>query len=167
MAPLAIFLHGSIGVGKSTLGVALAEALGGRFTDGDSFLRRNVRWFQSSRAVAQGMAAAAIAGPHPAVLAYPLRCTDMLFLRGTLARAEVRALFVNLHAPLDMLMDVRRGRVFDGWERARTAEMIAQGYNDRPWADLRLDTSRPAEESLARLHAKVTPLLRQIRCQAV
>lgn len=159
MQRAAIFLHGSIGVGKSTLGAALAEALGGTFTDGDVFLERSRRWFESSRAVAHGMAAAATAGPYPAVLAYPLRCTDMIFQRRTCERAGVRALFINLHAPLHTLMDPGRGRAFDGWERARTAEMIAQGYNDRPWADARVDTSGPLEASLATLVETVRGLL--------
>lgn len=155
MRPAAIFLHGSIGVGKSTLGAALAARLGGRFTDGDSFLQRNRRWFQSSGAVAQGLAAAAMAGPHPAVLAYPLRCTDHLFHRRTLERAGVPALFVNLHAPVHVLLAPERGRVFDDWEKARTAEMIAQGYNDRPWADARLDSSGPFAANLDRLERLV------------
>lgn len=158
MSRAAIYLHGSIGVGKSTLGEALAKALGGAFTDGDTFLRRNLRWFESSRAVALGMAAAAIAGPHPAVLAYPLRCTDMIYHRGMCRRAGVRALFVNLHAPLAVLMDPGRGRALDGWERARTAEMIAQGYNDRSWADARVDTSGPLEATLAELVETVLAL---------
>lgn len=155
MRQTAIFLHGTIGAGKTTLGRGLATALGGVFTDGDLFQRPGVPWYASSLTVARGMAGAALEPPGPAVLAYPLRCVDHLYLKGACRAARVRPLFVNLHAPLDVLLDPARGRSFSDWERVRTAEMIAQGYADRPWADLRLDTSGPAEDSLARLVAMV------------
>ena len=152
--PLAIFLHGSIGVGKTTLGHALAERLGGSYIDGDQFQRRDRPWFASSLTVARGMAVAAIAAatPHaPVVLGYPLRCTDQRYLRGTLARAGVRAAFINLCPPLDAILAPARGRAFSQWERGRTAEMVKQGYNDRPWSDARVDTSGPLEASLGLL----------------
>ena len=161
MRQAAIFLHGTIGAGKTTLGRGLAAALDGVFTDGDLFQRPGVPWYASSLTVARGMAGAALEPPGPAVLAYPLRCVDHLYLRGACREARVRAVFVNLHAPLDVLLDPARGRVFSDWERARTAEMIAQGYADRGWANLRLDTSGPAEESLGALVAAVDALLRR------
>ena len=36
--------------------------------------------------------------------------------------------------------------------------MIAQGYNDRPWSDARVDTSGPREESVRRLAEAVARL---------
>ena len=35
--PLAVFLHGSIGVGKTTLGMALAERCRAVYVDGDQY----------------------------------------------------------------------------------------------------------------------------------
>ena len=166
MAQTAIFLHGTIGAGKTTLGAALAEALGGVFTDGDQFQRPGVPWYASSLTVARGMAGAALEPPGslhqgPAVLAYPLRCVDHLYLKGACRAGRVQALFVNLYAPLEALLDPTRGRAFSDWERARTAQMIAQGYADRPWTDARLDTSGPVKESLARLVEIVNGRLRR------
>ena len=164
MQQTAIFLHGTIGAGKTTLGRELAADLGGVFTDGDLFQRTGVPWYASSLTVARGMAGAALEPPDPlrsgpAVLAYPLRCVDHLYLKGACRAARVRALFVNLHAPLQALLDPTRGRVFSAWEQARTAEMVAQGYADRPWADARVDTSGPKDASLMTLIGTVRALL--------
>ena len=149
--PLAIFLHGSIGVGKTTLGTALAAQLGGAYVDRDRYQHRDRPWFASSLRVARGTADAAIEHAKlgiPVVLGYPLRCIDHLYLKGRLARAGVRALFVNLCPPLHVIFGPGRGRAFTDWERGRTAEMIAQGYNSRPWSDERVDTSGSKEESV-------------------
>lgn len=148
---LAIFLHGSIGVGKTTLGTALAAELGGAYVDGDQYQRRDRPWFASSLNVARGMAEAAIehAAPGtPVVLGYPLRCTDHLYLKSRLAREGVRALFVNLCPSLNAILAPERGRAFTDWERERTAEMIRQEYNARSWSDARVDTSGSKEDSL-------------------
>lgn len=159
--PLAVFLHGSIGVGKTTLGTALAARLGGAYVDGDQYQRRDRPWFASSLSVAHGMAEAAIGQAKPGapvVLGYPLRCIDHLYLKKRLARAGVRALFVNLCPPLDAILGPGRGRSFTDWERGRTAEMIVQGYNGRPWSDARVDTSGPKEVSVRLIAAAVRKL---------
>ncbi len=159
--PLAIFLHGSIGVGKTTLGTALAARLGGAYVDGDRYQRRDRPWFASSLSVARGMAEAAIAAAQPeapVVLGYPLRRVDHMYLKERLVGAGVRALFINLCPPLEAIFGPGRGRRFSDWERGRTAEMIAQGYNDRPWSDARVDTSGPREESVRRLAEAVARL---------
>ena len=152
--PLAIFLHGSIGVGKTTLGAAFAVRVGGVYVDGDQFQRPDRPWFASSLRVACRLveAAAREATPTaPVVLGYPLRCIDHLYLKKRLARAGVRALFVNLCPPLEAIFALERGRVFTAWERRRTAEMIEEGYNDRPWSDARVDTSGSLEDSVQQL----------------
>lgn len=159
--PLAVFLHGSIGVGKSTLGAALAVRLGGAYVDGDQFQLPDRPWFASSRRVAQSMADAAVrlAGPGaPVVLGYPLRCLDHLYLKRSLERACIRPVFVNLCPPLDAILGPDRGRVFSKWERGRTAEMIAQGYNDRPWSDLRINTSGPLDANVSALEDAIAGL---------
>ena len=149
--PLAVFLHGSIGVGKTTLGTALAAHLGGAYVDGDDFQKEGQPWFASSRTVAKALADAAIRETtlRPVVvLGYPLRCTDYLYLRTRLGRAGLRTLFVNLVPPLSGILAESRGRVLSTWERQRTAAMIEQGYNSRSWSDARVDTSGTREDSL-------------------
>ena len=162
--PLAVFLHGSIGVGKSTFGTSLAAHLGGVYVDGDQYQQRERPWFASSLTVARALADAAIqksSSVSPVVLGYPLRCTDHVYLRTRLARAGVRSFFVNLAPPLAAILAHDRGRELSAWERQRTAQMIEQGYNGRPWTDARVDTSGSPEESL---HMLVTLVL-GVRCR--
>lgn len=157
--PLAIVLHGSIGVGKTTLGIALARHLGGFYIDGDQFQRAERPWFASSREVAGELVKAAVTATHtgaPAVLGYPLRCTDHIHLKHRLATAGVRTFFVNLQAPLQIIVDPARGRSFTEWERQRTAEMIKQGYNSRPWSDAWIDTSGSQDMSMRKIVEALT-----------
>jgi hypothetical protein len=160
--PLAVFLHGSIGVGKTTLGTALAARLGGAYVDGDDFQKAGQPWFASSRTVARALADAAIertAMLPLVVLGYPLRCIDYLYLRTRLGRAGLEPMFINLVPPLGRIVAEGRGRVFSTWERQRTSEMIEQGYNSRSWSDAQVDTSGTREESLRML----TDLVRSAR----
>ena len=148
-------------MGKTTLGTALAARLGGAYVDGDRYQHRDRPWFASSLRVARGMAEAAIGHAEPGVpvvLGYPLRCIDHLYVKGRLARAGVRAMFVHLTPPLDAIFGPGRGRAFTDWERGRTAEMIEQGYNERPWSDARVDTSGPRDESVQLLAEAVKRL---------
>ncbi len=156
-----IFLTGPIGVGKTTLGRALAVALDGTHIEGDDFQLPDRPWYAASLRVARGTVEAAITAPAPAVVNYPLRCIDYLYLRGRLAERGLPSIFVNLSLPADRIMAANRGRAFTFWERARIREMIAQGYADRPWTDARVDTSGSAEESLGALVAAVDALLRR------
>lgn len=152
--PLAIVLHGSIGVGKTTLGEALARHLGGSYIDGDRFQHAGRPWFASSRKVAGELVKAAIEATRtgaPAVLGYPLRCTDHIHLKHRLAAAGVRSFFVNLQAPLEIIVAPARGRRFTAWERQRTAEMIEQGYNNRLWSNAWIDTSGSRETSMRKI----------------
>ena len=50
--PFAVLLHGAIGVGKTTLGKALARHLGGSYIDSDQFQHAGRPWFASIRKVA-------------------------------------------------------------------------------------------------------------------
>ena len=156
--PLAVFLHGSIGVGKTTLGMALAERCSAVYVDGDQYQLPDRPWFASSLTVARALAEAAVRETSSAslvVLGYPLRCTDHLYLRRRLERAGVSTLFVNLSAPLESILDRRRGRAFEDWERRRAAEMVEEGYNTCRWSDARVDTSGDRESSVLALTAAV------------
>ncbi|WP_406696728.1 shikimate kinase [Sphingomonas glaciei] len=151
--PLAVVLHGSIGVGKTTLGKALARHLGGSYIDGDQFQQVGRPWFASSRKVAGELVKAAVNATHtgaPAVLGYPLRCTDHIYLKHRLAITRARSFFINLQAPLEIIVAPDRGRSFTEWERQRTAEMIEQGYNSRPWSNAWIDTSGSQDTSMRR-----------------
>jgi hypothetical protein len=152
--PLAVFLHGSIGVGKTTLGIALAERCDAVYVDGDQFQLPDRPWFASSLTVARSLAEAAVQETSSAslvVLGYPLRCTDHLYLRQRLEQARVSTLFVNLCPPLNSILAPERGRAFTDWERTRTTEMVEQGYNDCRWSDARVDTSGTRERSVQAL----------------
>lgn len=152
--PLAVVLHGSIGVGKTTLGEALARHLSASYIDGDQFQQAGRPWFASGRKVFGELVSAAVSATHkgaPAVLGYPLRCTDHIYLKRRLATAGLRSFFVNLHAPLEIIVAPERGRSFTKWERQRTAEMIEQGYNSRPWSNAWIDTSGSEDTSMRKI----------------
>ena len=156
--PLAVFLHGSIGVGKTTLGMALAERCSAVYVDGDQYKLPYRPWFASSLTVARSLAEAALRETSSAslvVLGYPLRCADRLYLRLRLERAGVSTMFVNLYLSLNSIFSPERGRTFTDWERRRTAEMVEQGYNSCPWSDARVDTSGTRESSVKALMAAV------------
>jgi predicted ATPase len=153
-APLAVFLHGSIGAGKTTLGTALAERCSSAYVDGDQYQLPDRPWFASSLTVARALADAAVRETRSAslvVLGYPLRCVDHLYLKRRLEQAGVRTLFVNLRPPLSSILGPERGRIFTDWERRRTAEMVEQGYNSCSWSDARVDTSGDRESSVKAL----------------
>ena len=158
MVPI-LFLTGPIGVGKTTLGIGLAEALGGTFVEGDDFQAPDRPWHASSLRVARGVveAASSAAADGPVVAGYPLRCIDYLYLRGRLAERGLETLFVNLSLPAARILAPERDRAFTPWERTRIAEMIAQGYDRRPWADLHFEPAdAPVGDNLSGLLAALT-----------
>lgn len=140
----AIFFSGPIGAGKTTLGRGVAARLGAAFLDGDDYADHDRPWYASSLGTSRGIAEALLAAlrQHPAaIVAYPLRCTNYLYFRRRLADAGHGTLVVNLGASYDALVNAGRGRVFSADERARIAEMLAQGYADRRFGDLAVDTA--------------------------
>lgn len=158
-----IILSGPIGVGKTTLGRAAAAALGAGFIDGDDLRDRRFTWLgevlrHKRRLVEAGMAALERA---PAlVVAQPLRCQDWLFLKGAFAARGVPARCVTLAADPARITDPSRGRSFSDGERARIAQMVAQGYAARPFSDLILATdAAPFAATAARLAADCRRLL--------
>lgn len=57
-------------------------------------------------------------------------------------------------------MDERRGRLFSPEERDRIKVMISEGYGDRPFSDLVVDTDEMNfHATLAELEARIRPML--------
>jgi hypothetical protein len=164
MAGCAVFLSGPIGSGKTTLGRAVAVRLDAAFLDGDDYADQTRPWYGSSLSTSRRIAAAGLAAcaEHPvAVIAYPLRCANYVYYRRRFTDAGHRAIFVSLRASAAAILAPSRGRSFDAGERARIAEMIAQGYAYRPFSDLVVDTDAAGFDATVEiLVARLTPLVR-------
>lgn len=145
MAKHAIFLNGPVGVGKTTLGQALAEAIGGGFIDGDDHSAPDRPWYgsilQTSRAiVATGLS---ILETHPSVvIAYPLSCVNWIYHKRRFEEAGIRPLFIGLRASYEGIVSPVRSREFSPEEQARIKIMLQEGYSERPFNDLILDTDK-------------------------
>lgn len=133
-----IFLDGPVGVGKTSLGRAAAQALGWAFIDGDDHSAEGP-WLRSILRTSRAIAAACRKAleTHPAVIvAYPLRPTDWRFYRATFAREGVACLGLTASAKAI----ANRARALSPEEIARSAEMTRQGYGQRSFAALTLPT---------------------------
>jgi hypothetical protein len=164
MTKFAIFLSGPVGVGKTALGLALSERIGGGFIDGDDHSDPDSPWYcsvlRTSAAIVQ--AGLTILQDKPAVaIAYPLSCIGWIYFRRKFSEAGVEPLFVSLRASFDAIVDERRGRRFTPAERARIRTMIVEGYGARPFSDLFVDTDTSGfDETLTSLEAELRRLMR-------
>jgi hypothetical protein len=153
----AIFLMGTIGAGKSTLGRALARELGGKHVEGDDYHRPPKPWFATSLSTCRDVLSAVLAVAaegRTVVVSYPLRCREWIFYRRRLAEAGIGSLFVSLVAAEEALLAPDRGRAFTAAEQRRIREMLAEGYGARFFSDLVIRTDRGnVDDSLARLVA--------------
>jgi hypothetical protein len=150
-------------VGKSALGRALAEALGGDFIDGDDHADPGLAWYRSSlrtsRAIVRA-ALSALASRPVVVIAYPVRRSGWVFYHAKFAEAGVRALFVGLSASYEEIVAVGRGRRFGATERVRIKIMIEEGYGRQDFNDRLIDVGgRPFAAVLRGLRAEVVRLL--------
>ena len=142
-SPNVIFVSGPVGVGKSTFGTALAQALGGHFIEGDDHGRQDLPWYASALTAPRSILRAIVGSarePGPVVVASPLRCREWIFYRRRLRDAGLRPFFVTLAADYDAIIAAHRGRSFDAWEHRRIREMIEQGYGRREFSDLVIRT---------------------------
>ena len=158
-----IFLNGPIGVGKSSFGRALAEALDGRFIDGDDHADLGLPWHRSSlrtsRAIVRA-ALSALASRPIVVIGYPVRRSGWVFFRRKFAEVGVRTVFVGLSASYDQIVASGRGRQFDAAERSRIKAMIDEGYGRQDFNDRLIDVGgRPFTAVLAGLRVEVARLL--------
>jgi DNA polymerase III delta prime subunit len=161
-----IVLNGPIGVGKTTLGRALARELGGAFIDSDDLRDPSKRWLDqvlslTNALVRTGMEV--LASRPVLVVAMPLRARDWALLRARFRAEEVAAFCVTLAADEGAILAPARGRAFSTAERNRITEMIAQGYAARPFSDLVVRTDRADfAETLSQLREGCRPLLRRV-----
>ncbi|CAN1568406.1 hypothetical protein MCEMSEM23_03058 [Rhabdaerophilaceae bacterium] len=164
----AIFVSGSIGAGKTVLGRAAAEALGGAFLDGDDFSEPRKPWFCSSLRTSRAILAETMAlhrAYQVVVIAYPLRCVNWIYYRRRLQECGAVVHFISLRASFAASIDPARGRKFSDAEKARIREMIAQGYGERPFSDLVLDTDRDSlEGTIATLKPQLQRLISRSAC---
>lgn len=155
MGSTAIFLSGPIGAGKSTLGVALAQARRGTFIEGDEHSAPDRPWYASTLTTARSIVRAIVrdAEPdRPVVIAYPLRCLEWIFYRRHLEKSGIRMIVVSLGASYDSTTSADRGRRFSEGEQDRIRQMIAEGYDRRRFSDLVLRTDdENRDETLGRL----------------
>ena len=162
-ARVAVFLIGPIGVGKTRLGVALAQKLGGQFLDSDDFGDPGKPWYaqieRSSRCLLDACRQALDEG-HLVFVAKPLRKRDWIYFRGRLAETDIRSICLTLSASYDAIVNPARGRIFDEAERRRIKEMIGQGYAARDFSDLTITTDvTDFPSTLTRIAAALGPLL--------
>jgi hypothetical protein len=152
MGKCAVFLNGPIGVGKTTIGRALAERLGGGFIDGDDHSDPERPWYGSIRRTSASIVETGLRlleNRPVVVVAYPLGCTTWIYHRRKFGDAGVRPVFVTLRADYDAIVDPRRGRTFSPAEHDRIKVMIAEGYADRPFSDLIVDAAKGSVEATA------------------
>ena len=159
MTKHAIFLSGPVGVGKTTLGRALAGQLGAEFIDGDDFLNPDRPWYcsilQTSKAVVRA-GFGVLEDRSAVVIAFPLNCVDWIYFRRIYEDAGVRSLFVSLRASYSSIVDENRGRTFSQAEHDRIRVMIAEGYSERPFSDVVVDTDVSGfAVTLAQLEAEI------------
>jgi hypothetical protein len=139
-----IFLSGPIGCGKTTLGRALADKLDADFVDGDDLSEGGTPWLASILRTCRAIVARVSAGDGydgAFVVAYPLRCTNWIYFRRRLGDQGISTTFVTLRASYTAITDARRGRDFTPAERARIRIMLDEGYSDRAFSDIIVDSA--------------------------
>jgi cytidylate kinase len=162
-ARIAVFLNGPIGAGKTCLGVALAQRLGGQFLDSDDFGDPSRPWYAQIKRSSERLLDAcqeALGKGHLLFVAKPLRRRDWVYFRGKLAELGIRSICLTLSSSYEAVVDPARGRIFDEEERRRIKEMIEQGYASRAFSDLTIATDpTDFQSTLTRAVVALGPLL--------
>ena len=134
MRKQALILSGPIGVGKSTIGAAVAQRLGGVFIESDLLGDPALDWHQKIEAVNAGIIQKCLRVCNLAVVSLPLVENRFNQLGGALGKG-VTLRCITLAASYEAIVSPTRGRVFEDWELARIKEMIADGYNRRGFSE--------------------------------
>jgi hypothetical protein len=155
----AVFLNGPIGVGKSSLGLALADVLAGEFVDGDDYVDSDRPWFCSILRTSQAVVnkGLAVLKTHPfVVIGYPLGRTTWIYYKRRFSDEGVAPIFIGLRATYEGITADARGRQFTNAERERIKVMISEGYGTQPFNDFFVDTDKASlEDTLQILASKV------------
>jgi hypothetical protein len=158
-----VFLSGPIGVGKTTVGRALASRLEGGFIDGDDHSDPDKPWYSSIRRTSASIVETGVrllASRAFVVVAYPLGRMTWIYYRRKFGDLGVGTLFVTLRAPYETIVSPTRGREFSVAEHDRIKVMIAEGYSDRPFSDLIVDADQaPLPETADLLATEVRRLV--------
>jgi hypothetical protein len=85
------------------------------------------------------------------VIAYPLRRTGWIYCKRRFEDAGVGAVFVGLRASYASITAADRGRDFTPAEHDRIQALLEQGYAERPFSDLTVDTDKAPFEATVRL----------------
>lgn len=153
--PIAIFLNGAIGVGKTYLGKRLAERLNAQFLDTDDFRDHSIGWLQDNYKNSQRLLKATISllkQNSVVIIASPLRKRDWGFYEMHLFKQGIKAYCITLSAEFPNIVASTRGRIFSYSEKLRCKEMIAEGYNNRQFSDIIIPTDQhPISETLGLL----------------
>ena len=134
-----VVVMGVTGAGKTTVGKALAAAIGdAAFIDGDdNGLPDGAPLEVIIEAGLRRLSSEIAANPaHVLVLAYPLRAADHARLEAAADAAGRRLWTVTLAPPIEVVLGDRGDRRLDDGERGRIGEMYAEGYHDRAFSDL-------------------------------
>ena len=137
-SPFVIILNGPIGAGKSTIGAAAAERLGGTFIESDELGDPDKAWFEQVgevNAEIVKLSLLALSKIPLVVVARPLRDEDWIALRDAFAARGVATKCITLAATYEAITAPARGRTFSQWELNRIREMIAEGYDQRSFSD--------------------------------
>ena len=155
---MVIWLNGTVGVGKSTVGQALAAVLpGAAYVDGDDYagpshLPHALRWRVALDVLLRLVARTG--RTRVLVVAYPLRGPDHARLRAACGRARRVLTVVTLAPPLTTTLCGRGGRELDVGESARVRKMRSEGYHCRRFAAFTLPNTQPPPGRTARLIAR-------------
>lgn len=142
-AKMAVFLDGPIGVGKTTIGKALADEMSGVFLDGDDFSCSGKPWFASSLSTSRRIleACSVSLDSNPLVIVgYPVRCLNWVFFKRHLQDMDTTLFLVGLQARAESISSPRRARMLSDGEKARSYEMARQGYGARAYSDVFIRT---------------------------
>lgn len=145
-----VSLDGPIGVGKTTLGKEAARRLGFGFIDGDDHSPAGP-WIESALRTSRSIVAAGkdMLRDRPGIIiAYPVRCVSWIYFRRSFMDAGFDYRCAGLIAAPEHIS--RRKRSLSADEVTRSAEMIAQGYGQRPFSDLVIRTDKADFEETCR-----------------
>lgn len=151
---LVICLNGSINAGKTTVGRLLAQRLAdAEFIDGDDHDAPAEAPLEDRIECAIARLAGKVEASQAGVLilANPLREADYDRLASAARMRGARLVVVTLAPPLAVVLADRGGRRLSGGERARVAQMCAEGYHRRAFSDLVLEAPLPAADLADRI----------------